>query len=70
MNYKHLSQIERYQIHSLMNARHNITQIAQLLGQEKSTISPAGGRRRNQAMRSASATSFFVISGPIDQPTT
>jgi len=25
MNYKHLSQIERYQIHSLMKAQHNIT---------------------------------------------
>ena len=39
MNYKHLSQIERYQIHSLMKAQHNITQIAQLLGRDKSTIS-------------------------------
>ena len=39
MNYKHLSQIERYQIHSLMKAQHNITQIAVLLGRNKSTIS-------------------------------
>jgi hypothetical protein len=37
MNYKHLSQIERHQIHSLMKAQHNITQIAQLLGRDKST---------------------------------
>jgi hypothetical protein len=28
MNYKHLSQIEIYQFHSLMSAQHNITQIA------------------------------------------
>jgi capsular polysaccharide export protein len=39
MNYKHLSQIERYQIHRLMKAQHNITQIARLLGRDKSTIS-------------------------------
>jgi IS30 family transposase len=39
MNYKNLIQIERYQIHSLMKARHNITQIARLLGRVKSTIS-------------------------------
>ena len=39
MNYKHLSQIERYQIHSLMKAQHNITQIAVLPGRNNSTIS-------------------------------
>lgn len=39
MKYKHLSQIERYQIHSLMKAQHTITQIAELLGRHKSTIS-------------------------------
>ena len=56
MNYKHSSQIERYQIHSLMKAQHNTTQIAQLLGRDKSTISRelrrnAGcrGYRANQA---------------------
>jgi IS30 family transposase len=38
MNYKHLSQIERYQIHSLMKAQHKITHIAVLLGRNKSTI--------------------------------
>jgi len=38
MNYKHLSQIERYQIHSLMKAQHNITQIAQLLECDKSMV--------------------------------
>ena len=39
MNYKHLSQTERYQIYSLMKAQHSITEIAQLLGRNKSTIS-------------------------------
>ena len=39
MNYKHLSQIERYQIASLMKAQHSITQIASLFGRHKSTIS-------------------------------
>lgn len=39
MNYKHLSQIERYQIYSLMKANQSITQIADQLGRHKSTIS-------------------------------
>jgi transposase, IS30 family len=49
MNYKHLSQIERYQIHSLMKALHTITQTAQLLGRHKSTISREV--RRNAGFR-------------------
>jgi IS30 family transposase len=49
MNYKHLSQIERYQIHSLMKALHPITQIAELLGRHKSTISRE--LRRNAGFR-------------------
>ena len=39
MNYKHLNQIERYQIHSLMKVQHNIKQIARLLVRDKFTIS-------------------------------
>lgn len=39
MNYKHLSQIERYQIYSLMKANQTISQIADQLGRHKSTIS-------------------------------
>jgi transposase, IS30 family len=49
MKYKHLSQIERYQIHSLMKALHPITQIAELLGRHKSTISRE--LRRNAGFR-------------------
>ena len=49
LNYKHLSQIERYQIHSFMKARHNITQIARLLSRSKSTISRE--LRRNAGSR-------------------
>ena len=49
MNYKHLSQIERYQIHCLMKALHTITQIAQVLGRHKSTISRE--LRRNAGFR-------------------
>ena len=53
MNYKHLSQIERYQIASLMKAQHSITQIASLIGRHKSTISRElrrnAGRRAKQA---------------------
>ena len=44
MNYKHLSQIERYQIYSLMKANQSITQIADQLGRHKSTISRELGR--------------------------
>jgi IS30 family transposase len=49
MNYKNLSQFERYQIHSLMKAQHYITQIAQLLGRYKPTISRE--LRRNAGCR-------------------
>ena len=49
MNYKHHSQIERYQIYSLMKAQHSITEIAQLLGRHKSTISRE--LRRNAGFR-------------------
>jgi IS30 family transposase len=39
MTYKHLSQAERYQIHALMKARHDQSQIAKVLDRNKSTIS-------------------------------
>jgi len=39
MNYKHLSQAERYQIHALMKAGHDQSQIAKVLDRNKSTIS-------------------------------
>jgi IS30 family transposase len=39
MNYKHLSQIERYQIASFMKAQHSISPLASLIGGDKSTIS-------------------------------
>jgi IS30 family transposase len=44
MNYKHLSQIQRYQIYSFMKANQSITQIAEQLGRHKSTISRELGR--------------------------
>ena len=37
--YKHLSREERYQIYSLMKAKHTPAQIARLLGRHRSTIS-------------------------------
>lgn len=46
--YKHLSREERYQIHSLMKAGHTPTQIAQLLGRHRSTISREFKRGRGQ----------------------
>ena len=49
MKYKHLSQIERSQIHSLMKAQHTITQIAELLRRHKSTVSRE--LRRNAGFR-------------------
>ncbi len=39
MNYKLLSQVERYPIHALMNAGHDQTQIAKSLDRHKTTIS-------------------------------
>jgi IS30 family transposase len=39
MTYKHLSQAERYQIHALMKAGHDQSEIAKLLHRHKSTIS-------------------------------
>ena len=39
MTYKHLSQAERYQIHALMKAGHDQSQIAKILDRNKSTIS-------------------------------
>jgi transposase, IS30 family len=39
MTYKHLSQAERYQIHALMKAGHDQSQIDKLLDRHKSTIS-------------------------------
>ena len=39
MTYKHLSQAERYQIHALMKAGHDQSEIAKLLNRHKSTIS-------------------------------
>ena len=39
MTYKHLSQAERYQIHALMEAGHDQSQIAKVLDRNKSTIS-------------------------------
>ena len=46
--YKHLSREERYQIHSLMKAKHTLTEIAQLLGRHRSTISREVSRGRGQ----------------------
>jgi len=46
MNYKHLSQVERYQIYALMKAGHDQTQIAKLLDRHKSTISREISRNR------------------------
>ena len=46
MNYKHFSQVERYNINALMKAGHDQTQIAKLLDQNKSTISTEISRNR------------------------
>ena len=44
--YKHLSREERYQIYSLIKARHTLTEIARLLGRHRSTISREINRGR------------------------
>jgi IS30 family transposase len=48
-SYTQLTQEERYQIHALMKAGHNQTEIARILGRSKSTISREV--RRNKGMR-------------------
>lgn len=48
-SYTQLTQEERYQIHALMKAGHNQTEIAQLLERHKSTISRE--LRRNKGLR-------------------
>ena len=64
MDYKHLSQIERYQIYCLMKANQSITQIADQLGCYKSMIihelarnEDHRGYRPNQACELALARS-------------
>ena len=59
--YKHLSREERYQIHSLLKAKQSISEIARLLGRDRSTISRElsrgsgqRGYRAEQACRKAS----------------
>ena len=47
--YTQLTQEERYQIHALMKAGHNQTEIARVLGRHKSTISRE--IRRNRGLR-------------------
>jgi len=39
MSYKHLSQTERYQIHALLKAKLTYSQISDILGRHRSTIS-------------------------------
>jgi IS30 family transposase len=51
--YKHLSRIERYQIHSLLKAKQTISEIARLLGRHRSTISRELDRGRSQCGYSA-----------------
>jgi IS30 family transposase len=46
MNYKHLSQVERYQFYALMKAGHDLSQFAKLLALHKSTISRELSRKR------------------------
>jgi len=46
--YKHLSREERYQIHSLLKAKQTISEIARLLGRNRSTISRELSRGRGQ----------------------
>jgi len=55
MNYKHLSQIERHQIYSLMKANQSITQIPEQFWRHKSTLSRELGR--NEGCRGLSAQS-------------
>ena len=58
MNYKQLTQDERYQIYILLKAEHNQSAIAQILNRSKSTIS-----------RKVSRNKGGRANKPIDSPT-
>jgi len=59
MTYTHLTQVERYQIEILRKAKHNQSEIAVLLGRDKSCISRELRRNRGQrGYRSKQAHSF------------
>jgi|LauGreSBDMM110SN_4_FD.fasta_scaffold797281_1 IS30 family transposase len=59
MNYQHINLIERYHIISLMKALCNFTQIAQLLGRDKSTMSSE--RHRNAGSLGCRAKHDFKL---------
>ena len=46
--FKHLSRIERYQIHSRLKANQNISEITRLMGRHRSTINRELDRGRGQ----------------------
>jgi IS30 family transposase len=48
-HYTQLTQEQRYQIHALMKARHNQTELALIVGVHKSTVSRE--LRRNRGLR-------------------
>jgi IS30 family transposase len=48
MNYKHLRQIEKYQIYSVMKVNKTIIQIGDQLGRHKSTISRKLARKEGR----------------------
>jgi len=60
MNYKQLTENERYQIYMLKKAGHNQEEIAGLLGRSSSTISRE--LRRNQGLRGYRATGRVRLS--------
>jgi len=75
MTYKHLSQAERYQIHALMKAGHNQSQIARLLDRNKSTISRelsrntgARGYRPKQACEISAQRALNSRNAPTVEP--
>jgi IS30 family transposase len=48
MSYTQLTREQRYQIHALMKAGHNQSEIATIIGSHKSTISREVRRNRGQ----------------------
>ena len=70
MTYKHLSQAERYQIHALMKAGHDQSQIAKLLDRHKSTISRELSRNTgSRGYRPKQACEMYAVMAKVTNKT-
>ncbi|MBX9894389.1 MAG: helix-turn-helix domain-containing protein [Nitrosomonas sp.] len=60
MNYKQLTETERYQIYSLKKAEHTQQEIAKLIGRSASTIKPGVATKLRQAQLQGKTSASVV----------